>query len=106
MKPENVLLHKLNFEDVGKQFNPDFYPFPGLFYVTFTNALNPGIFFVPKEKKSVLFICGPEQLDRIKEEPEQSEPIKPEPAFTPDFILELSRILTREKDHKNRFTNP
>lgn len=122
MEKPNILEIKKITIAAENLFNPEFYPESGIFHVHFENGGNPDVMFINRELNTAAYLGSAigffTNVQMIKEEPappitfksvtvpEQSEPIKTEPAFTPDFILELSRILTREKDHKNRFTNP
>ena len=118
-----IELKKIHLKDPSEKYNVDQYPESGIYHVCFNDENDEIVAFVDKFIKNVFFITIPKHFFKIcpildEDEPappitfksvtvpEQPEPIKPETAFTPDFILELSRILTREKDHKNRFTNP
>ena len=116
-----IELKKIHLKDPSKKYEPESYPESGIYHVIFNNENDETIAFVDHFLNIVQFIAVPKQFFKFcpildEDEPapgftfeprtQQPEPIKPEPAFTPDFILELSRILTREKEHKNRFTNP
>ena len=105
MEKPNTLEIKKNTIAAENLFKPGFYPESGIFHVHFENGGNPDVMFINKKINTTAYLGSAKDFF-TEVQITGAEPIKPDPAFTPDFILELSRILTREKDHKNRFTNP
>lgn len=105
MEKSNILEIKKITIAAENLFNPEFYPESGIFHVHFENGGNPDVMFINRELNTAAYLGSAKDFF-AEIQAKETEPIKTEPAFTPDFILELSRILTREKDHKNRFTNP
>jgi hypothetical protein len=117
-----IELKKIHLKNPVHKYEAASYPESGIYHVCFNDENDEIIAFVDKVIGVTNFITSPKHFFKLCPILEEEEPVpppgftfqsvpvpeqsKPEPAFTPDFILELSRILTREKDNKNRFTNP
>jgi len=87
-----VKIIKLEF---GKEYDSNLYPTSGLFYVQFNDEFQDAIYFVNKSKFTVSYICPPYELNITKDEEQEVKK-----SYENDFILELTKILTREKESK------
>jgi hypothetical protein len=89
-----VEIKKVNVKGLSNEFNAAFYPSSGIF----KNELG-NIIFVNKNNNLVSFVCSAFEMESIQEtEIGPETETKPE-GINEKFVLELTKILTREKDH-------